>query len=749
MPHVGDQTKLASGFSLRKAQKHVNKIGAKPHSIGTKQHSLVRNYIVDHLQQMGLEVQTQKGYYLSKFGTFTAPENIITKIPGTNPQPGSDLLLLTHYDSAVHSSPGASDAGSGIAVILESLRVFLAKEEKFKNNIIICFTDAEEIGLNGAGLFVKEHAWVRDIGLVLNFEARGSGGPSNTILETNAGNTKLIQAFAKAEIPFSNATSLMYSVYKKLPNDTDSTIFREEENIPGFFFAFIDDHYDYHTANDTPQNLDKNSLAHQATYLMGALPHFANLDLSNLRSVDEEVYFNFPLVNFVHYSYYWILPLLLLAWLLFIGLIFYAFRKKRLNGKYVAKSFIPFLASLLISGFLAFFGIRFIWYLYPQYQENLNGFTVNGHDYIAAFVALSFAVLFYVYSYKIKKRYRPSLLVAPLFIWLLLNTVLAVFLKGASYFILPVYFSLIAFFFSVKQGQPNLFFMLLLSAPAIFIFAPLIQFFPVGLGLKMLVISAILCVLVFGLLLPIFNAFKIKKILAGLALLIAVFYFGKAHLSASFSKDNKKPNSLLYLYDKEENSASWLTYDKMPDNWTGSYIKEAQKADLGAIFHSKYQNTFTYSSPAPISNIPLADFSVQIDSSQKDFNHFRIQIKPRREINRMEFFLDRQIEVKQLSLNGKKPPALNLDKVAPTYFYNHRKNDRLFTYYAVDKDVLEIELQLTKDRFPKLEFYAASNNLLQNKWFNVKPRQKNMMPKPFVLNDAIITKQTINLQAYE
>jgi Zn-dependent M28 family amino/carboxypeptidase len=52
----------------------------------------------------------------------------------------------------------------------------LYDNQKHKNDIII-FSDAEELGLNGAALFVTQHKWAKDIGLVLNFEARGSSGP--------------------------------------------------------------------------------------------------------------------------------------------------------------------------------------------------------------------------------------------------------------------------------------------------------------------------------------------------------------------------------------------------------------------------------------------------------------------------------------------------------------------------------------------------------------------------------------------
>ncbi len=38
-----------------------------------------------------------------------------------------------------------------------------------------------------------------------------------------------------------------------LPNDTDLTVFRENGKIQGFNFAFIDNHFNYHTAQDSYQ----------------------------------------------------------------------------------------------------------------------------------------------------------------------------------------------------------------------------------------------------------------------------------------------------------------------------------------------------------------------------------------------------------------------------------------------------------------------------------------------------------------
>jgi hypothetical protein len=58
----------------------------------------------------------------------------------------------------------------------------------------------------------------------------------------------------------------MYSIYKMLPNDTDLTIFRENAHIDGFNFAFIDDHFDYHSEQDSYDRLDRNTLMHQGAY---------------------------------------------------------------------------------------------------------------------------------------------------------------------------------------------------------------------------------------------------------------------------------------------------------------------------------------------------------------------------------------------------------------------------------------------------------------------------------------------------
>ena len=454
MPSYSDTKTLPqTDFSTKKALEHVKNIAQEPHAVGFKAHSSVREYLMEELRELGLSPQLQEGYTSGDWANYSKAINILARIEGTGE--GKALMLLSHYDSSPHSSFGASDAGSGVATILEGIRAFLAQNPAPANDIIILFTDAEELGLNGADLFVNKHPWAKEVGLVLNFEARGSGGPSYMLLETNRGNAKLIEEFVEAEPDFPVGNSLAYSIYKLLPNDTDLTVFREDGDIDGFNFAFIDDHYDYHTANDRVDRLDPSTLAHQGSYLMPLLTYFSQSDLSNLKSLNDYIYFNVPYYKLVTYPFGWIWPLFGLAVLFYILLIAYGIKKKRLSLKESLTGFIPSLAIVVVNGLIGYFGWTLLLKIYPHYADIQQGFTYNGHLYITAFVLCSLAVCFYLY-HKFGKVSVANLMVAPLFIWLLLCGALSYYLPGASFFVIPGFTMMLAFMMILHQEKPNI-----------------------------------------------------------------------------------------------------------------------------------------------------------------------------------------------------------------------------------------------------------------------------------------------------
>ncbi|MBF6607455.1 MAG: M28 family peptidase, partial [Flavobacterium sp.] len=171
-----------SVFSEKRAGEHIKAISAEPHFVGSPGHELVVGYLERELQKLGLETSIQEGTTFSDWGNVVKSKNIMARIKGTGNSKA--LLLLSHYDSAPHSaSLGAADNATGVSTILESIRAFLHNKTPHQNDIIILFSDAEELGLNGAALFVSESQWAAEIGLVLNFEARGTAGPSYMLME--------------------------------------------------------------------------------------------------------------------------------------------------------------------------------------------------------------------------------------------------------------------------------------------------------------------------------------------------------------------------------------------------------------------------------------------------------------------------------------------------------------------------------------------------------------------------------------
>lgn len=726
-----------SNFSTQRALKHINIISKKPHYVGSKSHNEVALYIQNELKKLGLKPSIQEGYTLTEWGNLVKSKNIIAQIKGTDNSKA--LLLLSHYDSAPHSnSHGASDDASGVATILEGVRAFLYSNKPHKNDIIILFTDAEELGLNGAALFVTEHAWAKEIGLAINFEARGTSGPSYMLMETNNGNSALVKGFSEANPSFPVSNSLMYSVYKMMPNDTDLTVFREQGKIQGYNFAFIDDHFNYHTQQDDINHLNENSLTHQGSYLMPLLNYFSNTNLNNLQSTADDVYFNIPF-SFISYPFSWVLPMVVIAFCGFLFIVFIGISKRILSFKEILNGFIPLFGSLFSVGLIAFFGWKLVQLIYPQYQDLLNGFTYNGHDYIAAFIFLSLALCLFFYQKFSQKKLTMNHYVAPLFLWIVINGFIAMKLKGAGFFILPIYFGLLSLLIFVLTQKSVKTFNLIFCIPALVLIAPFIQMFPIGLGLKVLFGSAILTVLTFALLLPVFGTFTQKGLWTLVFFIISIGFFVKANYNSGYEVGKAKPNSLLYFYNADTKKANWVTYDVNLDSWTKIYLGEnAKKATIGynLPLFSKYNSKFTYQSDAPIKKIAQPTIEFIKDSIARNNRYLKIKITPNRKVNRYDIFANQKMKIQNFKANG----VNDLEQKGKFY---KQKGKKLLSYYVVDDEPLILEFSIKANVVLDMSLLESSFDLLKNSLFQMTPRTSWMMPTPFILNDAVVLQQKI------
>ncbi len=398
----------AEAFSASRALMSLREIAKSPHPQGASEHARVRDYLLAQLRQLGVSPQLQTtpvvGARTSRPYRAATVHNIWARIPGTNPT--GTVLLAAHYDS-VSTGPGASDDGASAAALLETLRALQSRSDitnpansqspspggeeaaregvhkwtsgvrypfRLRNDLVILLTDGEETGLLGARAFVEggqgtgnreqgtagnaERGMMNDEWnshsslithhssfptLVLNFEARGTSGPS-LMFETSAGNGWLARQFGQGAIqPL--GSSLFYAVYKKLPNDTDFTEFRDGGMI-GLNFAFIDRAAHYHTSLDSVERLDLRSLQHQGDNMLSLARQFGNVSLTEARQPDA-IYFNITRTWLCAYPETWAVPLAMLATLLTVVVLRLFWRG---NGRRYGQTGIALLSGLLRVG---------------------------------------------------------------------------------------------------------------------------------------------------------------------------------------------------------------------------------------------------------------------------------------------------------------------------------------------------------------------------------------------------------------
>ncbi len=339
-PDPAPATAPKSQFSALRALAAVNAIAERPHPIGSADHDRVRDFIRSEFARLGVMTVTQTGVstYHKRTGKV---ENILARLPGTaSTRP---VMLVAHYDSTPRG-PGAGDDAHAVAVLLETLRA-LRTGPALRNDLIFLVTDGEEAGLLGAALFMHEHPWRYEPGVVLNFEARGTGGQA-FMFETSTRNEWLVRNL-QAAVPEANATSLAYEVYKRMPNDTDLTVFKIG-GLAGMNFAFIEHPEWYHHPEDDPKHLDLSSVQEQGNYALALARRFGGQDLAPAHRGDA-VYFPTRLTSLIVYPAGLALPL---AWLTLAALLLAALAgiRRRASGVWlVALLAIPALLQLMVA----------------------------------------------------------------------------------------------------------------------------------------------------------------------------------------------------------------------------------------------------------------------------------------------------------------------------------------------------------------------------------------------------------------
>ena len=543
----------AGAFSWARADAALARVlgPERPHPVGSREAAAVRGRILEELARLGVPAreQTQMScvsearWHEVNCATVT---NIIADVLAGS---GKPVLLMAHSDS-VAAGPGGGDDGSGVAVLLETIRALKARTAQNGRPVTALFSDGEEQGLLGASATIRESG--TNIAAVVNADVRGDSGAS-FLFQTSPGDAGLIELYAKGVSHYATS-SISGVIYKFLPNDTDLTP-ALAAGLPGVNFAFVGDVAAYHTPLDRRENLASGSLQEQGDNMLAMADGLRRAAPEQMQS-GGLIYLDILGRWLPRLALPWALPLSLLAFAV-IAIAGLLGRHEQGAGR---RPLLALLMPLLL--LVGAVGIGFL----------LHGLAawISGHDdpSYAMPVWLRLSLAFGVWAVALPAARRSSAITC--WLWLsALAVVCAIWLPGATpYFLFPALVAAPLLLVTVRGGRTPALFIAALPALVIWIGFAAIGESLMGLGLhEMFTASA-----AFGLIavLPMLREARGLGVSCVLSLAAALVLAAAAGLTPAYN--GTAPQRLNLRYVERDGKAWWVAdpVQRLPDALRGA-----------------------------------------------------------------------------------------------------------------------------------------------------------------------------------
>ncbi len=788
---MAPEPRADSGLDFEALAQHVSVITKKPHPIGSVANRETRDYIVGYFESLGLETEVQKTTVVYRHPTrqrgatvIGFVENIIARLPGRfqgMDAGANDLVVMSHYDSRP-LTPGAADAASGTASIMEAARIMSAAPAP-AHDVVFLITDGEEMGLLGAQGFFRQHPSAKDVGLVLNFEARGSHGAS-FMFETSNNNAWLIDELI-ASTPDLAASSLSYEIYRQMPNDTDMTI-SKGEGIPGLNFAFTAGLFDYHAMTDSVQNLDSNTLAHHGNNVIATAQHFANLE--NWQSAEGDLtYFNLWGDKLLSYGQgqavvLGVAVLLLGLWLFvtakrtgtigwgavgtgFLGLLIlflvvYSVFENLITYMRGADAGLVRLTSLGDWPLLAFFVLTLgltLWFghrlrhglgradIFITVLVLLVLVLLAGNASIATVLPL--VVLGIIMVLLRSRVVRPDLWTAALCLWWLLTAALVYLAPNASYlFAWPLASVLIGIMVQrrlalVASGYLRFATVLVMSFIPLLLLPPVYVSAYIALGLAFPQVLMILCALSLLLIWPLVRPMgvvadgKVALFFLGAGLVMtAVVIFGR-----NFDDRHPRPEEFFHAIDVDQQQAFWVSSDSRPGSWIDQFMGEQSGAANMTRILPGYDQEITIKETA-LPTYQAAELKVKGDSVIDGVREIRLQLRSGSAAEYINLLFASDAGITAAYVNGfpvEVRDAGKMDTVSSdeTPWWRWR-------LYGLPREGADIMLITEPEKSFQVRVVEVNYGMPQD----APSRPEDSMPRPYTWSDSVVAVQTVTLE---
>ncbi|KAJ3013713.1 hypothetical protein HKX48_005604 [Thoreauomyces humboldtii] len=289
--------------------------------VGTKQEAMARDLILDQLyflkrqaEEVGgsavfeIDVQVADGSHRfdlmghALIKTYSNITNIVARLSCGRECDSNAILLNSHFDSTI-VSPGASDDGAGVAIMLEHIRILSQRKEKLTNSVIFLWNGAEETLQDASHAFITQHPWRSAVRAVINLEAMGQAG-KEILFQANS--VDMVNAYSK--VPHPHGSVLSNDIFRTglVMSDTDYRQFIEHgDDLVGLDLAFYQNSYLYHTMLDVEDTIEEGSVQNFGENSLAMLNHllYGSVDLANMKRSNDIVFFDILGLWFVHYSW--------------------------------------------------------------------------------------------------------------------------------------------------------------------------------------------------------------------------------------------------------------------------------------------------------------------------------------------------------------------------------------------------------------------------------------------------------------
>lgn len=703
-PPVVPASAPAPEFSAERAMAYLPTIAGEPHTVGSPAQARVREYVLQQVHALGFESVTQDttGAVSSRTGVYASNlHNILVRVPGSIST--GAVAFMAHYDSQPNT-PGASDDGSAVAALLETMRA-IRSGPTLQNDLLFVFTDAEEADAVGAEAFFWHHPWAQDIRLVVNFEAAGDTGAA-VLLEASPGNRDLVDGFVRA-VPHPLLTSFLTALSGVMPFGTDMTVFTDNgvaglSPMYGWHYRTL-----YHSVLDNTRSLDPRSVQQQGENALGLARYFGGQDLAQIDRTQDAVAFSLPAGAVVSYPAGWALPLALMAAVLVLAVFVCGLVQHAVTLRGSLAGLVLALAAVLLPllfGAMVWLGIS---RLHPEYWRNLMGAPFAADVYLVGFCALVLAAGTSVMLVGRRWVTAHELAVGSLLVWTALALLTAAALPGTSYvFTWPAVAASLLLAGSMLWGAAagparigHTAAIGLATAVSILIVVPVMLWTYLIVGfwmvtmqpdLPFITVSLLFVSLLVALFAPYLNvASGVRKwLLPGFAAVLAVGSVTAGSFLSEFSPTQPLQNGVWYQLDADTGQASWYSFGDRPnDPWTAQFFHGViEPADLTRIYAATPGNPTPpagFKGAAPLAELAGPELQIVSDQTVGDVRSLALHLASLRQARGLV-----------VELTGSPVHAASINGVRQTNSEWLTRDQWFLRYYGMTPDGLDLVLGL-------------------------------------------------------